>query len=595
MVSRVKQAGDSELVFAKDADDTALNFDVVGGHHDGSHVGICRLQTNLTGAFAIEALEGCFFADQRHDDVARIGDLGLLAHHEVAVHDVIVVHGSAFDLQDKRIAATREIAQRYRLALFHGLQRTSRRDPSHQGKFLHLAIGYLLLDRLRQLDNLDGAALIVTAANEAFFLKRGDVFVHGGQGGELKALANFFKAWRVAMLGLKRDEVIENFLLPFGQSHVHLRLQVFSIGTLGEKKANVKRVFRFALLSPPHSAVPLEMIYRHSVGNLNKRSASVTAAAVVAILSGLLLLMVCSIVFFGSLMMKLPGTTPELPPFARNAMLATQSFMLALSIFGLATGIGLIYLRNWARISVLIWGGFSVFFGLIGIPIAFFTQFPPNPSSPALPAETIQGVRWALLGIYGIPLLIGIWWLILFNRKSVKAQFARQGESADQGPRKLACPLPIAVLAWFYVASVLNLLFLPLLSFHLPLFVFGRVLPGSTGGAVLMLSSLVFAIAGIGLLKLKPWSYSLTIGLQLFWLASAVASMLTPNYSTVMDSYMKEVQASFHLPEAPSYSFNFALHFGWIMVGGLVFAGAILGLLVYYRPRFLEEASRAAS
>ena len=35
------------------------------------------------------------------------------------------------------------------------------------------------------------------------------------------------------------------------------------------------------------------------------------------------------------------------------------------------------------------------------------------------------------------------------------------------------------------------------------LFVFGRVLPGSTGGAVLMLSSLAFAIAGIGLLKVE--------------------------------------------------------------------------------------------
>jgi len=219
------------------------------------------------------------------------------------------------------------------------------------------------------------------------------------------------------------------------------------------------------------------------VGNLNKRSASVTAAAVVAILSGLLLLMVCSIVFFGSLMMKLPGTTPELPPFARNAMLATQSFMLALSIFGIATGIGLIYLRNWARISVLIWGGFSVFFGLIGIPIAFLTQFPPNPNSPALPAESMQAVRCILLVIYGIPLLIGVWWLILFNRKTVKAQFASRGESADQGlPRRPACPLPIAVLAWFYVASVLNLLFLPLLSFHCRYSYSGAFFPGAQVG-----------------------------------------------------------------------------------------------------------------
>jgi len=320
----------------------------------------------------------------------------------------------------------------------------------------------------------------------------------------------------------------------------------------------------------------------------------VTAAAVVAILGGGFLLLCFSGAFLALLLVKLPGTASELPPSVRTFGLATQGFMICLSLFGIATGIGLIYLRNWARISVLIWGGFSVFFGLIGIPIAFLMQFPPNPNSPTLSAESVQAVRWILLVIYGIPLLIGVWWLILFNRKTVKKQFASRVESADQGlPRKPVCPLPIAVLAWFYVASVLNLLFLPLLSFHLPLFVFGRILPGSTGGAVLMLSSLAYAIAGIGLLKLKPWSYSLTIGLQVFWLASTVASALTPNYSAVMDSYMKEVQASFHLPETNSPPFNFAQHYDWMMVGGLVFAGAILGLLVYYRPRFLEAASRA--
>ncbi len=62
-----------------------------------------------------------------------------------------------------------------------------------------------------------------------------------------------------------------------------------------------------------------------------------------------------------------------------------------------------------------------------------------------------------------------------------------------------------------------------------------------------------------------------------------------------MDSYMKEVQASFHLPETYSSPFNFAQHFGWITVGGVLFAVAILGLLIYYRQRFLEAASKAAA
>src|SRR5260370_23830152 len=122
------------------------------------------------------------------------------------------------------------------------------------------------------------------------------------------------------------------------------------------------------------------------------------------------------------LLVKLPSTASELPPSVRTVGIAAQGFMICLSLFGIATGIGLIYLRNWARISVLIWGGFSVFFGLIGIPIAFLMQFPPNPNSPALPRESMQAVRWLLLLLFGITRLVCVWWLMLFNRTPVQAQ-----------------------------------------------------------------------------------------------------------------------------------------------------------------------------
>jgi len=327
-----------------------------------------------------------------------------------------------------------------------------------------------------------------------------------------------------------------------------------------------------------------------------KRSASVTVAAVVAILGSLFLLLCCSVVFFGMLLVKLPGNASELPPFARNAMLAGQGFMMCLSLLGIATGIGLIYLRKWARISILIWGGMAVFFGVAGIPIAYLTLLTPNPNAPELPMESMQAVRWILLFIYGMPLLIGIWWLVLFNRAAIKAQFRSTTVAADPAlPQKPACPLPISVLAWFYITSILNLLFLPFLSFHMPVFVFGRVLSGSLGLAVLILSCLAFALAGIGLLKLKPWSYSLTIGLQVFWLVSTAVSMLSPNYNVVMDSFVKEMQVSLHLPETQFSPAAFAHHYGWAVVLGLLFAGAILGLLVYYRSRFLEAAAKAAS
>ena len=119
-----------------------------------------------------------------------------------------------------------------------------------------------------------------------------------------------------------------------------------------------------------------EVIYRRSMDSLPERSTSVTAAAVVAIVGGLFLLLCFSVALLGLLFVKLPSTVPELPPSVRTLAIGAQGFLICLSLFGMATGIGLIYFHNWARIAHLIWGGFSVFFGLIGIPIAFFTQFP---------------------------------------------------------------------------------------------------------------------------------------------------------------------------------------------------------------------------
>lgn len=327
-----------------------------------------------------------------------------------------------------------------------------------------------------------------------------------------------------------------------------------------------------------------------------KPSASVTIAAVVDLVGSFFLVLGCAFAFFGMLAMKLPEGTPGLPPFAKSAALVTLGFMICVSVFGIATGIGLIYLRNWARISALTWAGFSVFFSVIGLPFVFLMPMSSGPNAPDLPAASLTAVRLVLLFFYGIPLLIGIWWLVLFNRKNVKAQFTGSELPADPSrPPKPACPLPISVMAWFYITAILNLLIFPFLPFRVPVFVFGLMLNGSVGMTVLIVICLAFFVAGIGLLKLKPWSYSLAIGLQLFCLASMVVTVLNPNYNAVMDSLIKEMQASMHLPATSFSAANFSHNYIWTLVLGLFLAGAILGLFVYYRPRFLEEASRAAS
>jgi len=349
---------------------------------------------------------------------------------------------------------------------------------------------------------------------------------------------------------------------------------------------------------PPTSASPSfpNVLYQTSMGTPPKASASIVAAAIIAILAALLLLVGCSFAFLGTLLFPSPHVTPPLPPPVRAVMMVMWGVMMAVSVFGIITGIGLLRLRNWARISVLIWGGLCVFFGGIGIPIAFLLPTFAPPNAPALPPGSQHMVQVVLLFIYGLPLTVGVWCLILFNRKSVQAQFAEAsalaGAALTQEPR---CPLPVTVVAWFYLTSILNFVFLPFFPLRIPVFIFGLALPRRAGIAILLLSALGLFAAGVGLLKLKPWSYSLAIGLQMFWLASTAVSMFNPNYNAAMLSYLNDFQAWMHLPDSQLSPENFMRQFAWMMKLGLVVAGAILGILVYYRPRFLAAASAATA
>lgn len=336
------------------------------------------------------------------------------------------------------------------------------------------------------------------------------------------------------------------------------------------------------------------MLYKLLMSNSSKAPASIIAAAVVAILCAGFFLLGCTVTFFAFLLVKLPPTSTQPPPFFKTLELAMMAFGICLSVFGIITGVALIYHRNWARISILIWGGVFTFFAAVGIPFAFLLPKFTPPNSPQLPEGSGQMVQWILVLIYGLPLAIGVWWLILFNRKSIKAQFAPTGASAEASlPQKPRCPLPIVVLAWFYIASALNVAFIPFVPMRIPFFLFGLTLPGKASLIFLILTFLAFFVAGVGVLRLKPWSYSLLMGLQMFWLANGIVSMFSPRYGMALVSYMKDFQAWMHLPEAEFSPEYFAKQFHWTMIFGLVLSGVIVGLLVYYRPRFLEAASQA--
>lgn len=340
-------------------------------------------------------------------------------------------------------------------------------------------------------------------------------------------------------------------------------------------------------------AALLEMIYTQSMGTSTKPSASIIAAGVIAILGSLLVILGTGMTLFAYLFVNLPTASIEQPPFVRIVGIVTMAVAMACAIFGIATGIGLFLLRNWARISAVVWASISFFFGLIGIPIAIFMSVPRASSSPGLPESFTVIFRIMLLVIYGLPLAVGIWWLILFNRKAIKEQFTRIATVDASLPQKPRCPLPIAVLAWFFVTSAANVFILPVLPFRAPALLFGKWVYPPAGTVIFILSCASITVAGVGLLKLKPWSYSLTIGLQLLWLTSGVVTMLTPGFSASFDAMVAKLNEAMHLPQNLNGPLDYSQFARWGMIGGIVLGAAILVMLLYYRERFLEAASAA--
>lgn len=324
----------------------------------------------------------------------------------------------------------------------------------------------------------------------------------------------------------------------------------------------------------------------------SKPSASIIAAGVVAILGSLLVLAGSGLGLAGLLFVKTSESLPEQPPFVRIVGITTMALGMACALFGVASGIGLFLLRNWARISAMVWAGICFFFGLIGIPVALFMSLPKASNTPGLPENFILLFRFILLVIYGAPLAVGIWWLVLFNRKAIKDQFARTAAPADLSlPQKPRCPLPVSVLAWFFIASAANIVILPFLPFHAPALLFGRMIEPPAGTVILVLICAILVVAGIGLLKLKPWSYSLTIGLQLLGLTSAVATMLTPDFSASFSAMITKMDDAMHLPPDVPSPVDIAQFARWGMVGGIILVVAILVVLFYYREPFLEAAT----
>lgn len=202
-----------------------------------------------------------------------------------------------------------------------------------------------------------------------------------------------------------------------------------------------------------------------------KRTAGITAAAVIALLGSACVAFLGIIEFFGILFASRFGSAAEtLPnqgaiPMVVGAAVGSL-FNLGFAGWGLATGIGLLRLKPWSRISALVYAGLLAFSTAIAALIFLFLPLPAA-------ANTGQNFKFIFRAIMEafcvVPFSVAVWWLVFFSRKSVAAQFSARPDSTTSPvaqavispptfvpePPRLQRPIILTIVAWFYLASVI--------------------------------------------------------------------------------------------------------------------------------------------
>ncbi len=313
-------------------------------------------------------------------------------------------------------------------------------------------------------------------------------------------------------------------------------------------------------------------------------STAVVAAGIVGILVSLFAILIAVASIAGMFMLP-PGNSAAIPPLAKPLAIALMGLFSGLAIFGIFTGVGVLRLKKWARVSMLIWGGvMAAFCGLV----LLFTSLAPLPEMPADASVSFPFLRILISAMYGIPFLIGIWWLLLFNQSAVKEQFLAvatvDGQlAATPEPR---CPLPLAILAGFSIFSAGFSLLLPFTNFPVNPILFGYRFQGVIGVALFYLSA-AFVLAGaMGMLRLKRWSYPLMLAQYFFWMASGTITLVRPNY----DRNLHEIMSQMNLPEGSMGQAAFAQTrvFGILsLIPGVL----LIWLLLYCHTRFIAACA----
>ena len=304
-----------------------------------------------------------------------------------------------------------------------------------------------------------------------------------------------------------------------------------------------------------------------------KRPLGLTLASVVLGMAALGQLLFAAFILFVSFVVKhdssgpytanTPGA-PFTPAIMGYVFLGTALFIALLACWAITTIVGLLRLRNWARISILVIGGGLVFFGgfsIFGLIATWLIQskLPPPPHL----SHSIQLATFTVMGtFYAFIAAIGVWWLVYFNRATTRSLFVRPSPypsgydltSADSTlpyskPSRFShVPVAIIILACLYFVSVFACLLMAFISF--PALLFGFVITGVGTHILCLTFAIIAGLIGYGLLHLKNWARLAALA-QIGLGFINMVLMLLPRYQSQIFLYNQQLMQRWHLPTAP--------------------------------------------
>ncbi len=291
------------------------------------------------------------------------------------------------------------------------------------------------------------------------------------------------------------------------------------------------------------------------------------------------------VLFWAYLAHSIEGSfLPGFPNFAVAPMLWVFSLV---GFIGIAIGVAILSRKSWARVAALVLAAlvacFCAFGGLLLTPIAL--RIIGGGFGMAESSEDRNAYAGLAL-IYFAILALACWWIYALSRRDAAAQFAQSDSpAANLAAKRLACPPPIALLAWLMVASaLLSGASWRLILGKIPAMLFNHIFSNGPSKWIWIVNIVLFLVCGIGLLRLQRWSYTGAIALHVFWLISIFVTQMSANYET----YTRTCVDALNLGEA--YPVLNRLHFSpWIAA---TFTALPTSLLIagifYYRRSFLQ-------